>query len=288
MQEKTKHEISQLVDLKSVSENIAKLGRRMVQEVSTFAGTLLQMAERQDELEVAKDDLERAVGEVEHVNKMIEELQKQQREYMADTKAAREAYEKKTKELEDTFNKATADELKIFQTEIMNRLRVFEKAFSTQRKLYNAQLSVLIESIQSKRLGLREASMNQRSMLLPLFLDACDTMYYFSFYKCSVSDFPMLSDSFEKLLSALSDIKWTALTSTDHLPTLPTKFGDSSPVTIHVQDSITNITFPVSALKKSGLIRINLKDYDYLGYYDQVSFNDLYECPIPALNVFFP
>lgn len=48
------------IALKSVSD----VGKRVVDEVASFADTVLQLAERQDELAVAKNDLERAVQQV--------------------------------------------------------------------------------------------------------------------------------------------------------------------------------------------------------------------------------
>ena len=46
--------------LKAVSD----IGQRVIDEVSSFADTILQLAERQDELKVAMADKDRAVAEV--------------------------------------------------------------------------------------------------------------------------------------------------------------------------------------------------------------------------------
>ena len=46
--------------LKAVSD----IGQRVIDEVSSFADTILQLAERQDELKVAIADKDRAVAEV--------------------------------------------------------------------------------------------------------------------------------------------------------------------------------------------------------------------------------
>ena len=43
---------------------MSDVGKRVVDEVASFADTVLQLAERQDELTVAKNDLERAVQQV--------------------------------------------------------------------------------------------------------------------------------------------------------------------------------------------------------------------------------
>ena len=45
------------------SSNVADVGRRVAEEVSSFADVVLQLAERMDELTVAKADKERAVQE---------------------------------------------------------------------------------------------------------------------------------------------------------------------------------------------------------------------------------
>ena len=60
----TDHEIGSATDLMTALKSASDTGNRVIDEVSGFADTILQLAERQDELKVATADKERAVAEV--------------------------------------------------------------------------------------------------------------------------------------------------------------------------------------------------------------------------------
>ena len=64
--EETDHSIDSATDLMTALKSVSDVGKRTVDEVSSFADTILQLAERQDELKVAIADKERAVEEVSH------------------------------------------------------------------------------------------------------------------------------------------------------------------------------------------------------------------------------
>ncbi len=59
----TDYGISGATDLMAALKSVSDVGKRVVDEVSAFAETVLQLAERQDELAVAITDKERAVAE---------------------------------------------------------------------------------------------------------------------------------------------------------------------------------------------------------------------------------
>jgi hypothetical protein len=59
----TDYGISGATDLMAALKSVSDVGKRVVDEVSAFAETVLQLAERQDELAVAIADKERALAE---------------------------------------------------------------------------------------------------------------------------------------------------------------------------------------------------------------------------------
>ena len=144
---------------------------------------------------------------------MLVELNATQEQYLNETEAARAAYEEKVNELELAFDNATAEEKKKFEEEIMAAFDAFQDTLNVMEKEYNDALGELMSSIEGKKLGLRDASMNQRSMTMGLFYDACDTMFYSSFHICDMKELPMMSDEFTGILNALSNIEWDALTN---------------------------------------------------------------------------
>ena len=198
--------------------------------------------------------------QVEEINKMLEELSAKQEEYQKDTDAARKEYEDKIAELEAAWDTASTEMKKEYQEQILSLYSNFQNTFNILKKQYNDELGELMSSIQAKKFGLRDASMTQRSMVMTLFYDACDTMFYSYFHTCDQTEMPMMSDEFSTILGALSQIEWDDLTSTSNLPVPPTNFDLLSLVLY--DDDQTN-DFPVKELKDTGRLSVNLKNYDF-------------------------
>ena len=190
---------------------------------------------------------------------MLEELEATQAQYEEIVEASRKAYEDEVAELEQAFDEATAEEKKQFEDQIMALFGNFEDTLNGMQKEYNDDLGELMMSIQMKNFGLKDASMNQRSMVMALFYDACDTMFYSSFHKCDREEMPMMSDDFTVLLEALSQIKWDSLTDTSNFPVPPTNFKD---LTIELMDNEAAVDYPIQTLKETGSLAINLRKYD--------------------------
>ena len=190
---------------------------------------------------------------------MLEELEAKQAQYEEDVEASRAAYEEKVAELEQAFDEATAEEKKQFEEEITVLFDKFEDTLNSLQKEYNDDLGEVMTSIQEKNFGLKDASMNQRSMVMALFYDACDTMFYSSFHKCDREELPMMSDDFTVILEALSQIKWDTLTDTSNFPVPPTDFPS---VTLEIMDNDADVDYPIQTLKETGRLAINLRKYD--------------------------
>ena len=196
---------------------------------------------------------------MERINTKLDDLEAKQAQYEEDVEASRAAYEDKVAELEQAFDEATAEEKKQFEDEIMVLFGNFEDTLNGMQKEYNDELGDLMMSIQMKNFGLKDASMNQRSMVMALFYDACDTMFYSSFHKCDREEMPMMSDDFTVLIEALSEIKWASLTDTSNFPVPPTDFNER----IEIVDNDAELDYPIQTLKETGSLAINLKKYDY-------------------------
>ena len=153
--------------------------------------------------------------QVENIKIMIDNLEQQQETFINETETARMEYEKEVEELKQAFDNATAEEKKAFEEEITKSFEEFVRVLESMEQQYNDQLAEVMSSLQRKKFGLRDASMNQRTMVLNLFVDKCDTMYYNSFHLCDSHDTPMISDDFSTLLLDLKQIQWDTLTSTD-------------------------------------------------------------------------
>ncbi len=68
--EQTEHEIDGVMDLMVALKSVSDVGKRVIDEVAAFADTVLRLAEVQDEMAVAVNDMKRAVEEESIVNKI--------------------------------------------------------------------------------------------------------------------------------------------------------------------------------------------------------------------------
>ena len=196
------------------------------------------LCERNDELALAKKDLERAVQLVEELEQMLkdlpaakedyeEERKKKQQEYQ-DYLAKMEAeYEHMSQELREEFRKnitAKFDEFKVSQTYLDDKCKCyifcfkFQATFSAMRQNYYNSFDALMKSIDLKMYGLKSNSINLRSMFYLLFTDYCDALFYFGFEECNTDIIPVMADDFETLLSKLNDLRWDIISNVNNIP----------------------------------------------------------------------
>ena len=190
---------------------------------------------------------------------MLEALEHQQEEYENNVEASRKAYEEKVSELEKAFDDITAEERKEFEENINMLFDNFTTTLDSMEKKYNYAIGEVMNSLQSKLFGLRDASLTQRSMAMPLFYDACDVLFYSSFTLCSPDELPMMTDQLETILEALSSIQWDSLADIGMLPTPPTNFDW---ITIFLVDDDSKVQYPVKTLKETGSLSVNIKEQD--------------------------
>jgi hypothetical protein len=250
-------------DLSMIIAKIAAVGQCLVEETAHFSDTLLHAIEKQDELTVAQNDLERAIQYVEDINLMMDQLQETQEHYEEDMDAAREEYEAKVEELSKAFENATQEILDQFHEDISILITSFESTFLELENMYNQQVSNAMTTVLRKRYGLREQSMTQRSMVFTLFADYCDATFYHAFSPCHGSDIPLMSDDFLTIIEKLGKIQWGAITSSESLPGVPIQFGNPNPIRLYIHDNETFLyDQPVGLLRNNSLVRINIQSYD--------------------------
>ena len=208
------------------------------------------------------------------IERDIKELERQQNQYERDVDKCREEYEAKVEELKQAYEEATAEDMKRFQEEITEKYTNFTATFDAMRNSYNDQLNNLAVSIQEKMFGLRDASMNQRSMIMPIFISSCDNLFYNAFYTCDQNEMPMMSEDFSTLIEDLNAIQLTYDFAIDHIGNEhPQQFGEGDnvdgPYAFAITDGLlpypdgnTTREYPVTSLRDTGTMTINMKDYD--------------------------
>merc|ERR1712136_344267 len=215
-----------------------------------------------------------AKKQVRKIDREMKELERKQNQYERDIDKCRKEYEAKVEELKQAYETATEEDMKRFQDEITQKFTNFTNTFDAMRDDYNDQLNNLAVSLQEKMFGLRDASMNQRSMIMPIFISSCDNLMYNAFYTCDQTDMPMMSEEFSKLMRDLDAIDLTYEFAYNHLGNKhPQQFGEGDnvdgPYAFAISDGLLprpegNATrnYPVSSLRDSGTMTINMKEYD--------------------------
>jgi len=262
------HEID-ATDLMMAIQNLCDVSQRMTGEVAEFADNMLMLAERNDEIEVAYSDKERATEEIENIRQMIEDLMAAKQDFEEKRQRDKEDYENALDAMEEEYANMSAEMREGYRMDITAKFDKFKANFQASKEAYTSSLSELTDSIQRKSYGLKEHSMLQRSMLLSLYTDFCDAKFYHSFMLCSTEEAPLMSDNFELLLQKLSALQWDSITSTSNLPGTPIKFGYPNPVWLTLEDQPQNHNYPIQLLKNNSKIEVNLRDYDVNGNFDR-------------------
>ena len=168
-----------------------------------------------------------------------------------------------------------------FEKEVMAKYDNFTTTFDGLRNSYNDQMNNLAVSLQEKMFGLKDASMNQRSMIMPIFISSCDNLFYNAFHACDQSDMPLMSEDFSKLIEELNAIDLTYAFAMDQIANEHIEqFGEGDNVEGPYAFAITDAglprpdgnytrSYPVTSLRETGTMTINMKDYDLSREFDE-------------------
>ena len=207
----------------------AARGDELIQETVTFADLMMHLADIAGELEAAETDLEIAVAQVERAVEMLMSLAYEHKEYIAWTNKHRDDYQNKCDEYANAYENATAESKEAFKKDIIKLFTRFKEAFEESNKAYLDSMDELTAALYQKAGDVNQQSMTHRSMMMNLYQDFCDGMFFFSFRDCSnEEDFPTMSDDFGQLLSKLIDMRWESISSMENLPNIPAKVSEVS------------------------------------------------------------
>ena len=139
----------------------------------------------------------------------------------------RDEYQNKTDEFAAAYNEASEALKEQFKQEIMDLFNEFKEQFEESNKQYISKLNDLTTALYTKVASVKQHSMIQRSMIMNIYQDFCDGIFYFSFTECFGENYvPTMSDPFDTMLMKLKDIQWNSITSAENLPNLPERFDN--------------------------------------------------------------
>lgn len=249
-------------DLQQAMSMYASRGGQLIQETVNFAKLMMHLADLTGELKAAETDLEISIDQVNRAIAMQVTLAKQHEDYEEWMNQHRDDYNNKCQEFAKEYDTASAERKEEFKKEITALFEKFKKAFEESNDIYVEKMNDLTAALYSKIAGVKLHSMSQRSIMMNLYQDFCDGLFYFSFTNCdSDNDVPTMSDSFSELLQKLNQLKWDLITSLENVPGSPQKIQE---VVIHLNDSTMTgfkngrMFGPVTALKEEQQMRIHL------------------------------
>jgi len=123
--------------------------------------------------------------------------------------------------------------------------------------------------------------MVQRSMIMNLYQDYCDGLFYLAFTECS-GDVPTMSDEFSVLLEKLSQLQWDSATAIGNLQNPPQCFKnrDIDVIDQYIEgyNSSSQMYGPATSLRENGEVNLNFQEYtDY--------FDDKYRVRIATVKI---
>lgn len=224
-------------NLQAVMYTYNDRGTQLTMETINFADIMMHLADLSNELQVAKFNLELAMEQLNRTEQMLDDLIEQHVAYVYWINKHREEYENKCDEFAEAYDTASTETKEAFKKEIIERFERFKQAFEESNKQYIERMNQLTSALYTKMATVKQHSMVQRSMIMNLYQDYCDGLFYFTFSECYCGtmtreiqdDFtcvPTMSDSFTTILNKLNEIKWNSITTISNLPNTPSVFEE--------------------------------------------------------------
>ena len=229
-------------------------GLFLVNEMVDFADNVLKWSERNDQLEVAKSDLNRTLEQVADIQKGLEDLEATQNDYQDQMSQNQQDYQNLLHELEMKYENMSIEMRHEYLQNITEKFEAFKATYANMKELKIQSLQSTIDAVLYKSYGMKETSMTQRSMIFVLYQDYCQALFYHKFEDCRSEDFPLMSDDFSSLLIKLNSLQWDAIEDINSLNPRP------APFLFYVQD-VDNYTQPITQLLNVSRTTINFKDF---------------------------
>ena len=166
--------VSDTASMKFAMKQVSSSGNRLLEESSKFVDAVLKLAVFNNELKMAEQDLVRATEEVFRIEEAIDAFEKEKEDFWTNREKDREEYENEVNQMKDEYEQMTAERREQYKKTITELFSKYQKNFDDGLAAYQVSISLIIENIHKKWIGLKDASMGQRSLVLILFMDYCD------------------------------------------------------------------------------------------------------------------
>ena len=120
-------------------------------------------------------------------------------------------YQNKCNDFDEAYGERSEETKERFKNETIELLNEVQKQFKESNKKYVEQINQLTGALYTK-----VASVKQHSMVMNLYEDYCNGLFYFSLTECDsdMEAHPSMSSDFGTILEKLNDIAWDEITQT--------------------------------------------------------------------------
>ena len=158
-----------LSGLAMAQEKTANQGNLLVNEVANFAETVLKLCERNDELRVARNNLNRSLQIINDIKASTQNLQTISNTYNSQLEANKRDYEGKVDKLKDGFSNMAESTKKQMLDEVKDSFDAYQNTFKEMRDSQTTLVQTTIDTLNQKLYSLQEASINSRFMIQSLY-----------------------------------------------------------------------------------------------------------------------
>jgi len=233
-------------------KQVTSSGNRLLEESSKFVDAVLQLAVFANDLKMAEEDLVRATEEVNRIEEAIDAFEQEKEDFWENREKDQQEYEDEINKMKEEYDHMTEERREEYKKTITELYNKYQQNFNAGLAAFKASIDNIIETIHNKWIGLKNASMGQRSLILILFMDYCDAKFYHSFQVCDESLSPAMSDTFDVLLKKLTEIQLDAITDTP----------DGAPIDFKNTRLTIEDRSKVMSLKSTGEMQVNIAEYD--------------------------
>ena len=248
--------------------SVSDVGHALVTEASQFAENVLALAERNDELAVARQDRDATIEEIKRIEQLLVDLAQERENFEADRNQAKAEYEQWLEDMKAEYDQMTEQLREEYRKKITESFEKFKSVFKGLSVSYNDQIYHLMAAIHQKFYGLKEHSMNQRAMVMSLFVDYCDADFYHTFQTCDKKNLPYMSDDLDTILAKLIDIQWETITASENIPGTPIDFSGEFIIENNGGLIGDKKQYVIENLRDRHETEINLKELDIYNRFD--------------------
>ena len=160
--------------MKFAMKQVSSSANRLLEESSKFVDAVLKLAVFRNDLKMVKEDLKRAIIQVSQIEAAIYIFEKEKEDFWNNQEDKRLEYENEINQMRDEYIQLTDERREQYKKNIQKLFSKYKQSFNDGLAAYEASITKIIKSILNKWIGLKNASMGQRSLILILFMDYCD------------------------------------------------------------------------------------------------------------------